>query len=70
MCLIVVLFFISGKESIIILYQRGNFNSENTKIVYFCSLIYILSLPVNAIRDLMYKYFYINDDTYTIFKIV
>lgn len=68
MCLIVVLFFISGKESIIILYQRGNFNSENTKIVYFCSLIYILSLPVNAIRDLMYKYFYINDDTYTIFK--
>lgn len=68
MCFIVVLFFISGKEGISILYERGNFNSENTKTVYFCALIYILSLPINAIRDLIYKYFYINDDTYSPFK--
>lgn len=68
MCIIVALFFILGRESISILYERGNFNSENTSIVYLCSLIYILSLPTNAIRDLIYKYFYINNDTYSTFR--
>lgn len=68
MCVIVALFFISGKECISILFERGKFNSENTNIVYLCSIIYILSLPTNAIRDLIYKYFYINNDTYSTFR--
>ncbi|KRF60808.1 hypothetical protein ASG99_07680 [Bacillus sp. Soil768D1] len=67
MCLFVVLFFTIGKEGISLLYERGNFTNENTKVVYVCALLYILSLPSNAIRDLIYKYFYINNDTLTPF---
>lgn len=68
MCTIVGLFFISGKEAVSILYERGNFRPQDTIIVYLCSLIYIISLPTNAIRDLLYKYFYINNDTYSTFR--
>ncbi|MPQ43655.1 lipid II flippase MurJ [Clostridium tarantellae] len=68
MCFVVSLFFVLGKEAIKMLYERGNFTNDNTKIVYICAIIYILALPTNAIRDLIYKYFYINNDTYTPFK--
>lgn len=68
MCMIVGLFFISGKEAVSILYERGHFRPQDTSIVYLCSLIYIISLPTNAIRDLVYKYFYINNDTYSTFR--
>jgi len=68
MCLLVALFVVLGKEGVSILYERGKFTTEDTKIVYFCALIYIMSLPTNGIRDLIYKYFYINNDTYTPFK--
>ena len=63
MFLIVCLFFCLGKEAIGILYERGNFTEQNTNIVYICSSIYILSLPANGARDLIYKYFYINNNT-------
>lgn len=64
----VVLFFTIGKEGISLLYERGNFTIENTTVVYTCALLYILSLPTNAIRDLIYKYFYINNDTLSPFN--
>lgn len=63
LCLIVTLFFLVGEEGIRILYERGNFTSENTKLVFICAIIYAISLPTNGIRDLIYKYFYINKDT-------
>lgn len=63
MCLIVVLFTFVGKEGISLLYERGSFTNDNTYTVYICALIYIISLPPNGIRDLIYKYFYINKDT-------
>lgn len=68
MCLFVILFLAVGKEGISLLYERGNFTPENTKVVYICAFIYILSLPTNAIRDLIYKYFYINNDTLSPFN--
>ncbi|PJN89266.1 murein biosynthesis integral membrane protein MurJ [Bacillus sp. mrc49] len=64
---IVVMFIIVGKEGITLLYERGNFSSSSTEIVYKCSLIYILALPINGMRDLIYRYFYVNSDTYTPF---
>src|SRR5690606_11724578 len=63
LCLIVTLFIIAGREGISLLYERGEFTQENTYIVYLCAIIYAISLPVNGIRDLIYKYFYINKDT-------
>lgn len=68
LCLIVVLFISVGKEGISILYERGDFTSQNTTLVYMCALIYVFSLPTNGIRDLIYKYFYIKNDTLTPFK--
>ena len=68
MCLLVVLFYSSGKEGISLLFERGKFTSDNTVKVYEIGLILTLGLPTNAIRDLLYRYFYINKDTYTPFK--
>lgn len=68
MCLIVVGFFVVGKDGIRILYERGKFTSSVTDIVFKCSLIYIIGLPINAMRDLIYRYFYAKGDTMTPFK--
>jgi putative peptidoglycan lipid II flippase len=68
LCLNVTLFFMVGEEGISILYERGSFTDENTNLVFMCALIYAISLPVNGIRDLIYKYFYIKKDTYSPLK--
>src|SRR5699024_8510999 len=47
--------------------ERGKFTTNNTNIVFFITLILSLSLPTNAIRDLLYRYFYLNKDTLTPF---
>lgn len=67
MCLLVLLFYSGGKEVISILFERGEFTQENTTTVSLLALILILSLPTNAIRDLLYRYFYMNKDTFTPF---
>ena len=63
MCLMVAGFFVVGKEGITLLYQRGRFNSSVTDVVYMCTLIYIIGLPINVMRDLVYRYFYAKGDT-------
>lgn len=68
MCLVVIGFIVVGKSGISLLYERGKFDSEVTTLVFSCAVIYILSLPTNAMRDLIYKYFYANNDTLTPFK--
>lgn len=68
MILMVVGFCIVGKDGIAILYERGKFTSNITTIVYICTLIYMIGLPTNAFRDLIYRYFYANEDTITPFK--
>lgn len=67
MCLIVVAFVIVGKNGIILLYQRGKFNESITDIVYISSLIYVIGLPINVIRDAIYRYFYAKGNTKTTF---
>ena len=67
MCLLILLFYSSGREGISILFERGEFTSENTEIVFLVALLLTLSLPTNALRDLLYRYFYMNKDTFTPF---
>lgn len=68
MILIVVGFILVGRNGISILYQRGKFTRSITNIVYICTLIYIIGMPSNAFRDLIYRYFYAKGDTITPFK--
>ena len=68
MILMVVGFCVVGKEGIIILYQRGRFTPSVTIVVYICTLIYMIGMPSNAFRDLIYRYFYAKGDTLTPFK--
>lgn len=68
MILIVVGFVTVGREGIVILYERGKFMPSTTSVVYTCTLIYIIGLPINAFRDLIYRYFYAKGDTVTPFK--
>src|SRR5699024_10112000 len=67
MCLLILLFYSGGREGISILFERGEFTKENTAIVFLVALILTISLPTNAIRDLLYRYFYMNKDTFTPF---
>lgn len=68
MCLIVSGFFVVGEKGISLLYQRGEFTSDITRIVYLCTIVYMIGFPINSIRDLIYRYFYAKGDTVTPFK--
>lgn len=68
MCLVLVGYFSVGRDGISLLYERGKFTSEITNIVYQCTLIYMIGIPINAMRDLIYRYFYAKGDTITPFK--
>lgn len=65
---IILMFFLVGKDGLKILYYRGDFTISAIDIVYLCSLIYIIAIPVSASRSIIYKYFYANNDTYTPFS--
>lgn len=66
-CLFMVGFILVGKEAIIILYQGGNFTSNITQVVFICTLIYMIGLPINIMRDLVYRYFYSRGNTKSTF---
>lgn len=68
MIFIVLVFILAGKEGIAILYERGAFTNEITEIVYYLTMVYIIVLPLNAMRELFYKFFYSDNDTFTPFK--
>lgn len=63
-----IAFFIHGKDVITIIFQRGLFDSSVTEVVYSLSVLYFLLLPIGAVRDLFYRYFYADNDTFTPFK--
>lgn len=65
--LVVIGFFAVGKDLLKILYYRGNFTSLAIEVVYTCTLIYVIATPISASRNIIYKYFYANNDTYTPF---
>lgn len=66
--LVVAGFFIVGRDGIVILYERGKFTSTITKMVYYGTLLYMIGIPINTMRDLVYRYFYAKGDTITPFK--
>ena len=68
MCMMVIGFFVVGKDAISLLYQRGKFTNEISQVVYICVCIYMFGLPINAMRDLFYRYFYAKGDTKSTFK--
>ena len=68
MCMMVIGFFVVGKDGISLLYQRGKFTNEISQVVYICVCIYMFGLPINAMRDLFYRYFYAKGDTKSTFK--
>lgn len=68
MFLVVAGVILVGKDGIALLYERGKFDSSITDLVFICLVISVLSLPVNAMRDLVYRYFYSLNDTLTPFK--
>ncbi|MDV4150301.1 lipid II flippase MurJ [Clostridium sp. AL.422] len=67
-CLVIVVFFIVGKEGITLLFERGEFTYDITQYVFICASIYIVGQQTNVIRDLIYRYFYAVGDTKTTVK--
>ncbi|WP_270325251.1 oligosaccharide flippase family protein [[Eubacterium] hominis] len=63
MVFIVVCLITIGKEGISLLYERGEFNNKFTDVIYLCTIIYSISLPVNMVRELIYRALYAHGDT-------
>lgn len=68
MSFIVLLMFVLGDDAIKLLYERGKFGGDISYSVFLCLIIYIVSLPANGARELTYRYFYAQNDTFTPFK--
>ena len=67
MCAVVVLFVAAGHDAVRILFERGAFNSDATRGVFICVLIYLLGAPINIMRDVVYRYFYSKGNTRSTF---
>lgn len=63
--LITVGFIVIGKEGISLLFEHGSFDSYATSSVFIGTIIYILGMQTNIIRDLIYRFFYAIGDTRT-----
>lgn len=62
-CLLTCGFFAIGQEGIDLLYLKGEITSNDTKVIYTACLIYIFGQQFSSIRDLIYKFFYANENT-------
>lgn len=63
MCLVVAGYTVIGHEGIALLFEHGKFDADATSSVFTLGFVYILSQPMNVVRDLIYRYFYSFDDT-------
>lgn len=64
-CLVAAGFLTVGLEAVTILFQRGAFTSDASKMVFIGSSIYIVGQQTGTIRDFVYRYFYAQGDTQT-----
>lgn len=64
-CLVSAGFLTVGHEGVALLFQRGAFNANASKMVYIGASIYIVGQQTSVIRDLIYRYFYAIGDTKT-----
>lgn len=60
---ITVMYFVEGYDLISFLYERGNFTSENTSLVFSVSINYSLGFVFIANRDILVKTHYAFQDT-------
>lgn len=63
--LITIGFIVIGKEGISLLFEHGLFDKYATNSVFISTVIYILGMQTNIIRDMIYRYFYAIGDTKT-----
>ncbi len=64
-CLMVVGFFVVGRDGVELLLFRGKFTLDNCNSVFIGAFIYIFGQQTNCIRSLIYQYFYATGDTLT-----
>lgn len=64
-CIMIITFFSIGKIFLKLLMLHGKFDISSLNILYLCTSLYIVSLPFNVIRDLIYRFFYAITDTKT-----
>lgn len=62
-CLVIAVYFVSGKDFLVLIFQGGKFGHRETQILFICVAISIFGQQFNIIRDLVYRYFYANGDT-------
>lgn len=66
-CVMMVGFFSLGKVFLQLLMLHGKFNSHSLTLLYICTCLYVLGLPFNVIRDMVYRFFYAAGDTQSTF---
>lgn len=64
-CLISAGFLTVGQDCVKILFERGAFTADATKMVFYGAAIYVVGQQTGVIRDLIYRYFYACGDTRT-----
>ncbi len=65
--IILILFFILGRDVLEFLILRGNFQQDDFEVYYNCVTLYLLGFPINMLRDLVYRFFYAKGDTKSTF---
>ncbi|MBR5389105.1 polysaccharide biosynthesis C-terminal domain-containing protein [Candidatus Saccharibacteria bacterium] len=66
--LITLLYIIVGDKFISVVFERGEFTSQSTEIVYSCVAGYAIGLVAILIKEIISKYFYAIEDTKTPMK--
>ncbi|WP_317294603.1 lipid II flippase MurJ [Ligilactobacillus saerimneri] len=66
-CIMIVGFFSLGKVFLQILMLHGKFDNQSLILLYMCSCLYVIGLPFNVIRDIIYRFFYAIGDTQSTF---
>lgn len=63
MWMLIAGFFAVGQDGVKLLFERGSFTAEDSYLVYVTTLLYIIGLQSNVIRDLIYRYYYSKGNT-------
>lgn len=64
-CLISAGFLTVGQDCVKLLFERGAFTADATRMVFLGAAIYVMGQQTGVIRDLIYRYFYACGDTKT-----
>lgn len=67
-CIIIAGSLVVGREFLYIFLERGKFGSDAVDSVYICMSIYVIGQQFNIVRDLIYRFFYSQNNTRDTFK--